>query len=287
MSKIPIAVIGGSGMYDMDGLIDIEEFFPDTPFGKPSDVIVIGNLDGFGVAFLPRHGKGHKYAPSEIPFRANIFALKLLGVERIISVSAVGSLRDYIHPLDIVIPDQIIDRTKVRLSTFFEDGVVAHVGFADPFCPYMREGLIQAAERIGANAHIRGTYVVIEGPQFSTRAESHMYRSWGADVIGMTALPEAKLAREAEMCYSTLACSTDYDCWHESEAPVTVEMVVSNLKRNAAISKSMVRDLIPRISQERNCACGSALERAIITAREAIPRETQNRLALIVNKYLA
>lgn len=286
MSKIPIAVIGGTGLYNMDGFIDIEEFFPDTPFGKPSDVITIGRLDGVGVAFLPRHGRGHKYAPSEIPYRANIFALKLLGVERIISVSAVGSLRDYIQPLDIVIPDQIIDRTRVRLSTFFEDGVVAHVGFSDPFCPYMRDGLIQAAERTGASAHIRGTYVVIEGPQFSTKAESHMYRSWGADVIGMTALPEAKLAREAEICYSTLACSTDYDCWHESEAPVTVEMVVSNLHKNAAVSKSIVRDLIPRISEERNCACVMALEKAIITAREMIPSETQSRLALLVNKYL-
>ena len=185
-----------------------------------------------------------------------------------------------------MIPDQIIDRTKARLSTFFENGIVAHVGFADPFCPYMRNSLIQAVESIGASAHQGGTYVVIEGPQFSTKAESQMYRAWGADVIGMTALPEAKLAREAEICYSTLACSTDYDCWRESEAPVTVDMVVSNLNKNAAVSKSIVRDLIPRISEERNCPCGSALDKAIITAREMIPRETQSRLALLVDKYL-
>lgn len=286
MPEARIGVIGGTGLYQMDGLQNAEEVFPDTPFGKPSDAIVTGTLDGVGVAFLPRHGRGHRFSPSEIPARANIYALKFLGVERIISVSAVGSLREEINPLDMVIPDQIIDRTKGRVSTFFGNGIVAHVGFAEPFCPYMTEALRRGAEKMGARVHNKGTYVVMEGPQFSTKAESHLYRSWGADVIGMTALPEAKLAREAEICYSILACSTDYDCWHESETPVTVEMVVANLNKNTALSKSILGDVIPGLSEERSCSCGSALENAIITAREAIPTEARERLALLVDRYL-
>ena len=286
MVEARIGVIGGTGLYQMEGLKDVEEVFPDTPFGKPSDPILTGTLDGVGVAFLPRHGRGHRFSPSEIPVRANIYALKALGVQRIISVSAVGSLREEIRPLDMVIPDQIIDRTKGRASTFFGDGIVAHVGFAQPFCPNMSDVLHHGAERMGARVHPRGIYVVMEGPQFSTIAESHLYRSWGADVIGMTALPEAKLAREAEICYSMLSCSTDYDCWHESETPVTVEMIVANLNKNAALSKAILGDVIPRMSEERSCPCGSALENTIVTAKEAIPPEARERLALLVGKYL-
>ena len=284
---VRIGVIGGTGLYQMDGLKDVEEVFPDTPFGNPSDVIVTGTLDGVGVAFLPRHGRGHRFSPSEIPARANIYALKSLGVERIISVSAVGSLREEIHPLDMVVPDQLIDRTKARASTFFGDGIVAHVGFAEPFCPEIRGTLRSGAERAGASVHLQGTYVVMEGPQFSTKAESHLYRSWGADVVGMTALPEAKLAREAEICYAILACSTDYDCWHESEEPVTVAMVVQNLNRNTALSKAILADVIPGISSERGCQCGSALENAMITDRQRIPQEARRRLGLLVDKYLS
>lgn len=286
MVEARIGVIGGTGLYRMEGLKDAEEVFPDTPFGKPSDAILTGTLDGVGVAFLPRHGKGHRFTPSEIPARANIYALKALGVQRIISVSAVGSLREDIHPLDMVVPDQIIDRTRGRVSTFFGDGIVAHVGFAEPFCSYMTDVLHRGAERMGARVHPKGTYVVMEGPQFSTKAESHMYRSWGADVIGMTALPEAKLAREAEICYSILACSTDYDCWHESETPVTVEMIVANLNKNAVLSQAILADVIPRMSGERSCPCGSALENTIVTASEVIPPEARERLALFVDKYL-
>ena len=211
-----IGVIGGTGLYRIEGLQDAEEAYPDTPFGKPSDAIVTGTLNGVGVAFLPRHGRGHRLMPSEIPYRANVYALKSLGVERVISVSAVGSLREDIRPLDMIVPDQLIDRTVGRPSTFFGDGLIAHVGMADPFCPEMRDILYNSASEMGARTHPSGALVIINGPQFSTKAESHMYRSWGADIIGMTALPEAKLAREAEMCYSILACSTDYDCWHES-----------------------------------------------------------------------
>ncbi len=286
MPEARIGVIGGTGLYQMEGLLNAEEIFPDTPFGKPSDAIVTGTLDGVGVAFLPRHGRGHRFSPSEIPARANIYVLKALGVQRIISVSAVGSLREEIRPLDMVVPDQIIDRTRGRVSTFFGDGIVAHVGFAEPFCPYMTEVLYQGAERMGARVHPKGTYVVIEGPQFSTKAESHLYRSWGADIIGMTGLPEAKLAREAEICYSILACSTDYDCWHESEVPVTVEMVVANLNKNTALSKAILGDVIPRLSEERSCPCGSALENTIVTASEVIPPEARERLALLIDRYL-
>ena len=287
MAEARIGVIGGTGLYQMEGLKDVDGIFPDTPFGKPSDAIITGTLEGVAVAFLPRHGKGHHLSASEIPVRANIYALKALGVERVISVNAVGSLREEIPPLDIVIPDQIIDRTKARVSTFFGDGIVAHVGMADPFCPEMRETLRWGAERAGATVHPKGTYVVIEGPQFSTRAESYLYRSWGADVIGMTALPEAKLAREAEMCYAVLACSTDYDCWHESEAEVTIDIVMENLNRNAAVSKAILGDVIPGISGERGCSCESALENAIITSRDHIPPDTRRRLALLIDKYMA
>ena len=225
--------------------------------------------------------------PSEIPYRANVYALKSLGVERVISVSAVGSLREDIRPLDMIVPDQLIDRTVGRPSTFFGDGLIAHVGMADPFCPEMRSALYNSATEMGARAHPSGTFVIINGPQFSTKAESHMYRSWGADIIGMTALPEAKLAREAEMCYSILACSTDYDCWHESAEPVTVEMVVENLTKNTAVSKAILADVITRVGPAQDCFCGSALENAIVTDRAVITQEAIDRLALLVGKYIS
>ncbi|MCZ6789356.1 MAG: S-methyl-5'-thioadenosine phosphorylase [Chloroflexi bacterium] len=286
MAEAKVAVIGGSGLYDFEGLADIQEVKPDTPFGEPSDTIVVGTLAGTRVAFLPRHGRGHRLNPTSIPVRANIFALKLLGVERVISISAVGSLKEEVRPLDLVVPDQLIDRTRQRTSTFFDSGLVAHVGFADPFCPDLSTILAHAATEEGATVHQGGTYVVMEGPAFSTRAESFLYRSWGASIIGMTALPEAKLAREAEMCYATLACATDYDCWHETEEAVTVEMVVANLLRNVARSKNILQRIMPHLAGERACTCGSALESAIITARDSIPQETRELLAPLVGKYV-
>ena len=286
MAEAKVAFIGGSGLYDMEGLTEREEIDIQTPFGAPSDSIVIGALGETRVAFLPRHGSGHRISPSEIPVRANIYALKSLGVERIVSVSAVGSLKEHIRPMDMVIPDQLIDRTKSRASTFFEEGVVAHVGFADPFCPELSGPAAQSGMRQGVTTHVGGTCVVIEGPQFSTRAESELYRRWGASVVGMTALPEAKLAREAEMCYATLAFVTDYDCWHQAEEPVSVELVVSNLLENAATSQAVIRELVPRIPPGRDCACSSALKDAIITSPERIPHNARNRLSLIVDRYL-
>ncbi|MEK7215535.1 MAG: S-methyl-5'-thioadenosine phosphorylase, partial [Chloroflexota bacterium] len=239
------------------------------------------------LAFLPRHGRGHRISPTEVPARANIFALKTLGVEWIISVSAVGSLREEIAPLDLVIPDQIIDRTKSRVNSFFENGLVAHVGFADPFCPVLSELLFQTASETKSRVHRGGTLMVMEGPLFSTRAESNLYRSWGASIIGMTALPEAKLAREAEICYATLACTTDYDCWHETEADVTIELIIGNLLKNVAASKSIIRRLVDRIPQQRTgCLCPSALASAIVTSRELIPEKTKTDLAALVSKYL-
>ena len=270
----------------MDQLADREEVGVDTPFGDPSDRIVLGTLAGVRLAFLPRHGRGHRISPTEIPARANIFALKTLGVERIVSISAVGSLREDIHPLDMVVPDQLIDRTVRRPATFFGDGIVAHVGFAQPYCPVLNRLLDEAGKRAGLRTHGGGTCIVIEGPQFSTRAESELYRSWGAGIIGMTALPEAKLAREAEICYSTMALVTDYDCWHEAEETVTVEMVVRNLLKNVANSQDVVTQLVPTIPEQRDCACANALENAIITVPDLIPESTRDRLKPIAGKYL-
>jgi 5'-methylthioadenosine phosphorylase len=285
-----IAIIGGSGLYEMEGMTGVRQVDLDTPFGKPSDSIVLGKLEGVDVAFLPRHGRGHHITPTHLPVRANIFALKTLGVGRIISISAVGSLREDVKPLDLVVPDQLIDRTRQRAGTFFDSSIVAHVGFADPFCPVLSDAVYSSARAIdrenGAVVHRRGTYVVMEGPAFSTRAESALYRSWGADLIGMTALPEAKLAREAEICYSTLACVTDYDCWHESEGVVTVEMVVANLMQNVETSRRMLRRVITRIPTERACPCASALENSIITSKDRIPDELKEKLGPIVGKYL-
>ena len=287
-----LAVIGGSGLYQMEGLKGVQEVRLTTPFGAPSDALVVGELEGVAVAFLPRHGRGHRLSPSELPVRANIYALKLLGVERVISISAVGSLKEEVRPLDLVVPDQLIDRTRERPRTFFEGGIVAHISFADPFCPDLGRLLAEAAQEVagpsGRHVHSGGTYVVIEGPAFSTRAESHLFRSWGAAVIGMTALPEARLAREAEMCYATLACATDYDVWHPAHGEVTVEMVVANLQKNVATSQEVLRRLIPRIpAEKRGCPCASALKNAIITAPDRIPRQVRERLGPIIGRYLS
>ncbi len=282
-----VGVIGGSGLYQMEGLEAIQEVEMTTPFGKPSDTILVGTLEGIPVAFLPRHGRGHRLMPTELPARANIYALKSLGVERIVSVSAVGSLREGIHPLDMVVPDQLIDRTRLRTNTFFGEGIAAHVSFADPFCPDLSTRVVEATQAVGATVHQGGTYVVIEGPAFSTRAESHLYRGWGASVIGMTALPEAKLAREAEMCYATLACVTDYDVWNDTAGHVSVEMIVANLQKNVAIAQGVLRALMPHLTDDRRCGCATALENAIITAPEHISPEARQRLDAIIGKYIA
>ena len=286
MPEAKIGVIGGSGLYEIEGMTDIEEVKPDTPFGEPSDAIIIGELEGNRIAFLPRHGRGHYISPTEVPSRANIYALKSLGVEWIISISAVGSLKEEICPMDLVIPDQLIDRTKSRVNTFFGGGLVAHVTFADPFCLVLSDILHQAAIEAGAKVHKGGTYVVMEGPLFSTKAESNLYRSWGASVIGMTALPEAKLAREAEICYATVACATDYDCWHEAEESVTIEMVIANLRQNVSRAKSIIRTAVSRIPQKRECGCAQALKDAIITAPDKISDNTKRELALLIGKYV-
>ncbi len=285
-----VGIIGGSGLYHMAGMTGIEEVRVATPFGDPSDAIMLGTLDGVGVAFLPRHGRGHRLSPAEIPARANIWALKSLGVEWVLSVSAVGSLREHIAPLDLVIPDQIFDRTKSRVNSFFEGGVVVHASFAEPFCSHLGEIIADAAETVGeARVHRGGTYVCIEGPLFSTKAESRAYRHWGMDVIGMTALPEAKLAREAELCYATIACVTDYDVWHESEEAVTVEIVVANLLKNITTAQAVIRQAITRLPAQRtsgDCSCATALAGATITERTAISSEARERYGLLLGKYL-
>jgi 5'-methylthioadenosine phosphorylase len=283
---IRAAVIGGSGFYQMGGLSDVEELRIDTPYGPTSDAIFTGELDGQRVAFLPRHGVGHRILPSEIPVKANIHALKQLGVGVIISVSAVGSLREEIEPLHMVVPDQLIDRTRGRQATFFGDGLVAHIGFADPFCPILHDTLAACTREAGATVHPNGAMVVIEGPAFSTRAESNLYRAWGASIIGMTGLPEAKLAREAEICYGVLACSTDYDVWHETEGDVTAEMIVSNLLRNVEVSRQAVRLALSQLPDPRDCACRDALRDAIVTSMDLVPEATKDRLGTIISKYL-
>jgi len=287
MAQAQIGVIGGSGLYQIEGLTEIEEIDVTTPFGNPSDAITIGTLSGERVAFLPRHGRGHRLSPSELPARANIYALKSLGVQSIISVSAVGSLKEDFRPLDVVIPDQLLDRTKgIRPATFFGNGLVVHVAFAEPFCPEISKALYTAAQGVAPRVHRGGTMVVMEGPQFSTKAESFFYRQLHADLIGMTALPEAKLAREAEICYATIALVTDYDCWHEEEESVTVELVIQNLLRNAETAKTIIAAALPQLAAERTCDCQSALRNAIITQRELIPEETKKRVGLLTNKYI-
>jgi len=279
-----IAIIGGSGVYDASMLDNVKEIEIDTPFGKPSDAITIGSFGDINVAFLPRHGKGHRISPSKLNSRANILALKKLGVKRIISASAVGSLKLELKPLDIVIPDQIFDRTRIRDSTFFEDGIVVHIGFADPFCPEMSGLIADITEELQYNVHKKGTYVCMEGPQFSTRAESRVYQSLGFDIIGMTALPEAKLAREAEICYSMIATVTDYDVWHEDD--VTIETVIANVVKNEEAVRNIIKEAIPRISLDRNCVCSKALSGAIITAPDKIPVETKRKLDDLIGKFI-
>jgi 5'-methylthioadenosine phosphorylase len=286
MSDVKLAVIGGSGVYDMEALTDIEERQIPTPFGDPSDTIVIGTLSDKRIAFLPRHGRGHRLTPSEVPYRANIWALKSLGVERIISISACGSMKEKYAPRHILIPDQIYDNTKSRDYSFFGEGLVAHIGIAEPFCPHMSGLLYDAVTKAGGTVHRGGTFIVIEGPRFSTRGESTIYRTWGVDIIGMTAVPEAQLAREAEICYATMAHVTDYDTWHEEEESVNVEMLIANLMANATLSKKTIAELVPMVPDDRPCECGNILSTAFITQRDLIPAETIRRLGPIVDKYL-
>ncbi len=286
MKQAEIGIIGGSGLYSMPGLSHVEEQRVDTPFGEPSDAFVLGELEGRRVAFLARHGRGHRILPSEINFRANLFAMKLLGVERILSVSAVGSLKEEHKPTDFVIPDQFIDRTFARNATFFGDGIVAHVAFGDPVCAEVTKTFAEACRTAGVVGKRGGTYVCMEGPQFSTRAESNLYRSWGADVIGMTNLQEAKLAREAEICYATLAMVTDYDCWREGHDDVTVEQVVAVLHQNAENGTRVVREAVKALPPAGSCPCSHALQYAILTDPAAIPRETKRKLAPLLGKYL-
>jgi 5'-methylthioadenosine phosphorylase len=287
MSEVKLAVIGGSGVYDIEALTDIEECHISTPFGDPSDSIVVGTLSGKRIAFLPRHGRGHRLTPSEVPYRANIWALKSLGVERIISIGACGSMREKYAPRHIVIPDQVYDNTKRRDYSFFGDGLVAHIGIADPFCPHLRQVLYEAVEKAGGTVHMGGTFIVIEGPRFSTRGESNIYRSWGVDIIGMTAVPEAQLAREAEICYATMAHVTDYDVWHEEEEAVNVEMLIANLMANAALSKTAIAELVPMLTDERPCDCASTVSTAIITRRDVIPEAKIEQLGPIVAKHFS
>ena len=286
MAEASVGIIGGSGFYQMDGLTDADELHVDTPYGEPSSAIVMGTLEGERIAFLSRHGPGHRILPQELPNRANIYAMKTLGVETIVGVSAVGSLREEIKPLHLLVPDQIIDRTRGRPSTFFGEGLVAHISFADPFCPELRLALIASAREAGATAHSGGTYVAVEGPAFSTRAESNLYRTWSADVIGMTALPEAKLAREAEICYAILACATDYDSWHDDEADVTADLIVANLQKNVSVSQEAVRLFLRRLPSERQCGCRSALANALVTPLDLVPPATLARLEPLIAKYV-
>lgn len=280
-----IGIIGGSGLYSMPGFEAQEEIRLSTPFGDPSDAYILGQLEGKTVAFLSRHGRGHRFSPSELNFRANILGLKMLGVERILSLSAVGSLKQEHAPLDFVIPDQFFDRTNRRVSTFFGGGVVAHISFADPLCPQLARVAHDCASRIGINSKLGGTYLCMEGPAFSSRAESNLYRSWGMDVIGMTNLTEAKLAREAEICYVTIAMVTDYDCWHEEHDAVTVDEIIQNLTKNAENACELVRHAVRDMPSERTCKCGSALKHAIITNAACIPADARERLELLIGKY--
>ena len=284
--QVRIGVIGGSGLYDMDELDDREEFAVTTPFGEPSAPYVVGTLEGKRVAFLARHGIGHRILPSELNFRANIFGFKKLGVEWILSASAVGSLQEKYRPLDIVVPDQFFDRTRGRVSTFFGQGLVAHITFANPVCRVLSDIAWESSHATGATVHRGGTYVCIEGPQFSTEVESHLYRSWQMDVIGMTNLQEAKLAREAEICYATLALVTDYDCWHPDHENVTVDMILKNLLSNAETAKKVIQGVVGKLPVERTCGCATALASSIITNPETIPEKIKFQLEPIVGKYL-
>jgi 5'-methylthioadenosine phosphorylase len=286
VSEIKVGVIGGSGFYQMPGLEDIEELRIDTPFGPHGDPIVVGTLEGVRIAFVARHGQGHRILPSEVPYRANVWALKSLGVERCFALSAVGSLREEIAPLDLVIPSQLIDHTRHRADTFFGRGLVGHIAFDRPYCPQLSELLFASANALDSQVHRGGAYVCVEGPAFSTMAEAQIYRSWGASVIGMTAVPEAKLAREAEICYGPLALVTDYDVWHEDYAPVTGEMVVENLLRNFERARRVVSEAIRTLPAERDCQCGNALSTALITGAENVPDELKRDLEPIIGRYM-
>ena len=286
MEQVQIGIIGGSGLYDMAEVTERTEVTLSTPFGEPSAPYLLGTLRGKRVAFLSRHGAGHRLSPSELNYRANIFGMKMLGVEYLLSASAVGSLKEELPPLDIVMPDQFIDRTKGRISTFFGRGLVAHVSFAHPICRALSTVAFENGKRVGAKVHKGGTYVCMEGPQFSTLAESELYRSWGADVIGMTNLQEAKLAREAEMCYATIALVTDYDCWHQDHDSVTVDLIVANLLQNAKTAQQIIAGAVEQLPYARTCECGSALKYALITRPDAIPTQTRQELDLLVGKYL-
>jgi 5'-methylthioadenosine phosphorylase len=287
MNYARIGIIGGSGLYGMAGLEKQREVSVETPYGPPSDAFLLGEMGGVPVAFLARHGRGHRILPSELNFRGNLWAFKKLGVERIIAVSAVGSLKLEHRPLDIVMPDQFFDRTRGRISTFFGEGLVAHIAFAEPVCPDMVQKIASAAARIGITVKKGGTYLCMEGPAFSTKAESHVYRSWGMDVIGMTNLQEAKLAREAEICYATLAMVTDYDCWHTEEESVTIDMLLANLHKNAENAQNIVREAVRDLAQATVCACGSALQTALLTDLNIVPAETKKKLEPILGKYLS
>jgi len=286
MEKVEIGIIGGSGLYDMEELTERSEINLDTPFGKPSDSLILGTLGGKRVVFLARHGRGHRILPSELNFRANIYAMKTLGVERILSVSAVGSLKEDIAPLDIVLPDQFADRTRGRISTFFGDGLVAHIAFSDPVCPDLIARVQAASRKAGIEAKAGGTYLCMEGPAFSTRAESNLYRKWGMDIIGMTNLQEAKLAREAEICYVTIALVTDFDCWHESHETVSADMILENLQKNSRAAQKILAQAVADMTPERTCRCGEALKYALITDKSLIDAETKKRLECIVGRYL-
>jgi 5'-methylthioadenosine phosphorylase len=284
--RADIGIIGGSGLYEMEGFSDVRQVEIDTPFGSPSDELVVGTMEGKSVVFLPRHSRGHRILPHELNYRANVFAMKKLGVEWILSVSAVGSLKEEYEPLHMVVPDQFVDRTLQRRSTFFGRGLVAHVAFAQPFCPNLSRTMAAACEEAEATHHVGGTYVCIEGPHFSTRAESELYRSWGMDIIGMTNLQEARLAREAEICYSTLAMVTDYDCWHPEHDSVTADQIVANLGRNASAAKAVLRAAVRRLPIERGCECESALRNALITAPDLVPGVIKRELEPIIGRYM-
>jgi 5'-methylthioadenosine phosphorylase len=281
-----IGVIGGTGLYDIEGLKDIKEVRPETPFGKPSDAIIMGKLGGVGIAFLPRHGKGHRISPTEVPSRANIYALKGLGVKFIISSNSCGSFKEELKPGHLLVPDQIIDRTRGRINTFFSEGIVAHIAFADPFCPVLSDIVYNAAKEAGAIVHKGGTFIAMEGPAFSTRAESRLYKSWGADVLGMTVLPEAKLAREAEICYASIACITDYDSWHETNEAVSVEAILTTMRNNIDLAKKTIHLAAGRMPEKRGCGCASALAGAIVTDAAVIPAGQKKKLELIIGKYI-
>ena len=287
MPQAEIGIIGGSGLYSIPGLSDMREVKQDTPFGGPSDAYVLGTLAGHKVAFLARHGRGHRILPTELNFRANVYGFKQLGVERIVSISAVGSLKEEHKPLEFVIPDQFFDRTRHRVDTFFGNGIVAHIAFADPVCPQLSQVVETACKKAGVTGKRGGTYLNMEGPQFSTKAESNIYRSWGMDVIGMTNLQEAKLAREAEICYVTVAMVTDYDCWHPHHDSVTVDQIVAVLVKNAENAAKVVRETVAAMPTGRSCKCGSALAHAILTDRDKIPAATRQKLGLILDKYLS